>query len=48
VLDTAIVPREFLVLDTSKLQKYAEAMKNSASVTGVEFFEETILGASGK
>lgn len=48
ILDPQVVPRDFLQLDTSKLQKFAEAMKGSASVTGVEFFEETILGASGK
>lgn len=48
VQNLAEVPREFLVLDTSKLQKYAEAMKDNAVVTGVRFFQETTLGVSGK
>jgi hypothetical protein len=34
----SLVPREFLTLDESKVQRYASAMKQSASVPGLEFF----------
>jgi hypothetical protein len=34
----ALVPREFLCVDTKKLDKYATAMQASAKVAGVEFY----------
>ena len=46
VTDIDAIPREFLVLDESKLQKYADAMKDTAKVNGVEFFIETSVAAS--
>jgi hypothetical protein len=33
-----LVPREFLVVDTVRLNKYATAMRESAHVPGVEFY----------
>jgi hypothetical protein len=33
-----LVPREFLVVDTVRLNKYATAMRESAQVPGVEFY----------
>lgn len=40
VVDETLVPREFLIVDTVKLNKYATAMKETAKVPGVEFFFE--------
>jgi hypothetical protein len=34
----ALVPRDFLTVDTRKLDKYATAMQASAKVAGVEFY----------
>jgi hypothetical protein len=36
--NAALVPREFLVVDTVRLNKYAVAMRESAKVPGVEFY----------
>jgi hypothetical protein len=33
-----LVPREFLIVDTVRLNKYATAMRESAQVPGVEFY----------
>lgn len=41
VVDESLVPREFLIVDTIKLNKYATTMKESAKVPGVEFFKES-------
>lgn len=38
----ALVPRAFLAVDTPKLNKYATAMQDSASVEGIEFFYEDV------
>lgn len=38
VTDESLVPREFCVVDTVKLGRYATAMKTSAAVPGVRFF----------
>ncbi len=38
VVNEAEVPRDFLMLDTTKLQRYAVAMKDSGKVPGVRFF----------
>jgi hypothetical protein len=46
LLDKAIVPREFLCLDTAKLNQYARAMKAEAHVAGIRFFPKAGLAAS--
>jgi hypothetical protein len=46
VLNAAIVPREYLMIDETKLQKIATALKESAVVAGVEFYEETIVAST--
>ena len=38
VVNEAEVPRDFLLVDTTKLGRYATAMKDSAKVPGVRFF----------
>lgn len=43
IVDEAKIPREFLCVDEVKLQKYATAQKDKASVQGVEFFVETTM-----
>lgn len=43
VVDAALVPREFLMVDEKKLGAYAKAMKADAAVLGVEFFPEDVL-----
>lgn len=40
VVDESKVPREFLIVDEKKLQKYATAMKETAKVDGVQFYAE--------
>lgn len=45
VVDDKKIPREFLVIDESKLARYAKAMKQDANVEGVEFYEEEIVSA---
>lgn len=42
----ADIPREFLMVDEQKLRKYAVAMKDTANVKGVRFFEKSIMAAS--
>lgn len=44
VVNAAEVPREFLIVDEGKLQKYAVAMKETASVAGVRFFTKRVPG----
>jgi hypothetical protein len=38
VVDESEIPREFLVVDTTKLGRYATAMKDSGKVPGVRFY----------
>jgi hypothetical protein len=45
VVDESKIPREFLLVDVSKLTKYATAMKEGAKVDGVEFYPEQVLTA---
>lgn len=45
VVDMALVPREFLLVDTAKLAKLARAMKADANVPGVRFYAEKIVVA---
>jgi hypothetical protein len=39
ITDESKIPREFLMVDESKLGKYAVAMKDSADVAGVRFYQ---------
>jgi hypothetical protein len=41
-VNEALVPREFLMLDETKLTRYAAAMKGAARVPGIEFYTEEI------
>jgi hypothetical protein len=41
-VNEALVPREFLMLDETKLTRYAGAMKGAARVPGIEFYAEEI------
>ena len=45
ILDPLLIPREFLIVDETKLQKYATAMRETAKVEGVRFYEDTIISA---
>jgi hypothetical protein len=38
VVTESEVPRDFLMLDTTKLQRYASAMKDSGKIPGVRFY----------
>lgn len=40
VVDETKIPREFLMVDESKLRKFAGAMQEQAKVEGVEFYAE--------
>jgi hypothetical protein len=44
VVEANKIPREFLMVDESKLQKYATAMKDTANVPGVKFFQTASIG----
>lgn len=44
--DETQIPREFLIVDEKKLAKFAEAMKDKASVAGVKFIEEKVLAVT--
>jgi hypothetical protein len=44
VVDAKLVPRDFLVVDETKLQKYATANKETAAVPGVRFFQKAQIG----
>lgn len=45
VINPELVPPEFRLIDEKKLAKYATAMKESAKVPGVEFYEEATVSA---
>lgn len=47
IVNELAIPREFLIVDEQKLRKYAEAMKASAKVAGVEFYPETTAAFGG-
>ena len=47
VVDATKVPREFLMVDESKLNKFAVAMGGQAKVDGVEFYQEESLTRRG-
>ena len=40
VINPDLVPREFLMVDTQRLNAYAKAMKAQARVPGVEFYDD--------
>jgi hypothetical protein len=44
VVNVALIPREFLVVDDRALAAYATAMKEKAAVPGVRFFSEKSMG----
>lgn len=45
IVDATRIPREFLLVDETKLDRYAKAMKEMAKVDGVEFYEDSQLAA---
>ncbi|MDE3244474.1 MAG: hypothetical protein KGN80_00190 [Acidobacteriota bacterium] len=44
VVDAAMVPREYLMVDESKLGQLARSAKSDAAVPGVEFYEDIVIG----
>jgi type IV secretory pathway VirB10-like protein len=48
VVDAALVPREWLVVNDQALQAFAKATKGACPVAGVTFIEETGLSSSSK
>lgn len=48
VMDAEKVPKEFLMVDEAKLDRYAKAMKELASVEGVYFYQEEIMSAGSR
>jgi hypothetical protein len=42
LVNLALVPREFLMLDETKLTRYAAAMKQAARVPGIDFYTKDI------
>jgi uncharacterized membrane-anchored protein YhcB (DUF1043 family) len=45
ITDLNLVPREFLIVDEKKLGAYGRAMKSSANVAGVRFYQEQTIAA---
>jgi len=45
VINEALVPREYLIIDLQKLDKIAKAVKGSLSIPGVEFYSEDVLAS---
>lgn len=45
IVDPALVPEDFLVIDEAKLARIARIGKGTIPVPGVEFYEEKILAA---
>ena len=48
VKDEALIPRQWLCVDDSKLSKYAVAMHNSVPVPGIEFYCERTMSVRTK
>lgn len=45
VVNEALIPREFLIPDTTKLRAHARSFRDKALVPGVEFFAEEVISA---
>lgn len=45
VINEALVPREYLIVDVQKLDKIAKAVKGSLSIPGVEMYAEDVLAS---
>jgi hypothetical protein len=45
IVNDALIPREFLIVDEQRLQRYVNAMKESANVPGVKFVAVQSLSA---
>lgn len=45
VIDEKAVPREFLMVDESKIRKYVQAMKGDSNIAGVRVYPEKTLAA---
>jgi hypothetical protein len=45
VRNVALVPREYMVVDESALNKVAQATKGSLAIPGVEFYSEQVMSA---
>jgi hypothetical protein len=43
ILNPDLIPRDFLMVDESKIRRYAKAMKADADISGVRFFSKTIV-----
>jgi hypothetical protein len=44
IVDPALIPREYLAVDEVKIGAYVRAMKESASIPGVETFQDITIG----
>ena len=44
VVDATLVPRQYLMVDESKLGQLARSAKSDAAVPGVEFYEDIVIG----
>ncbi len=47
VVNPAIIPREFLAVDTVKIGQYARAMKSAGRIPGVEIYSEKSVSGRG-
>lgn len=48
VVNAALIPREYLMVDEAKLANYAKAMKETANVPGVDFYTEISKSSSSR
>jgi hypothetical protein len=47
IVNPAIIPREFLAVDTVKIGQYARAMKSAGRIPGVEIYSEKSVSGRG-
>lgn len=47
IVNAALIPRQYLIPDEKRIGEHARSMKETASIAGVEFYEEAVTSASG-
>lgn len=45
ITDTALIPREYLLIDESKIRKVVAALKKDCAIPGIRVYPETIISA---
>lgn len=48
IINEAVIPRDYLMVDLSKLDKVAKATQGSLNIPGVQFYFENVLGSTSR